>query len=133
MISPLSPTTLRSLGYEYQIDIASVRGFEYYTGVIFQLFVNDEKVGGGGRYDALIPAMSGKNIPASGFGLYLDLLMNLIKPEKMLPAPLPKILVKMDTDAAKAGFAIADRLRETGYIVKLHLGGHGTGRYPLES
>ena len=69
--------SLRSLGYEYQIDVASVRGFEYYTGMIFQLFVDDEKVGGGGRYDALIPAMSGKNIPASGFGLYLDLLMEL--------------------------------------------------------
>jgi histidyl-tRNA synthetase len=117
--------SLRSLGYECQINVASVRGFEYYTGVIFQLFVNDKKVGGGGRYDALIPAMSGKNIPASGFGLYLDLLMELIKPEKMLPAPPPKILVKMDTDAAKAGFAIAGRLRETGYIVKLYLGGLG--------
>ena len=63
---------LQSLGYDYQIDIASVRGFEYYTGVIFQLFVNDEKVGGGGRYDALIPAMGGRHTPASGFALYLD-------------------------------------------------------------
>ncbi len=125
MILSYIADTLQSLGYEYQIDIASVRGFEYYTGMIFQLFVNDEKVGGGGRYDALIPAMGGKNTPASGFALYLDLLMKLVKTETLAPAPLPKILVKMDADASKMGFAMADLLREAGYIVKLHLGGKG--------
>jgi histidyl-tRNA synthetase len=123
--------TLRSSGYEYEIDIASVRGFEYYTGMIFQLFVNDEKVGGGGRYDALIPAMSGKNIPASGFALYHDLLMNLIKTEAAVPNSLPKILVKMDAEASaeasKAGFDVAARLRDAGYVVKMHLGGIGPG------
>jgi histidyl-tRNA synthetase len=119
--------TLRSLGYEYQIDIASIRGFEYYTGMIFQLYIDDTKVGGGGRYDALIPAMSGKNIPASGFALYHDLLMNVIKMETLEPAALPKILVKMDVEAAKAGFAVAEKLRQSGYIVKLHLGGVGPG------
>ncbi len=117
--------TLRSLGYDYQIDVASVRGFEYYTGMIFQLFINDEKVGGGGRYDALIPAMSGKNVPASGFGLYLDLLMELIAPRKLSSERLPKVLVKTDKDNTSAGFAIAARLRESGYVVKLYLGGRG--------
>ena len=93
--------------------------------MIFQLFVNDEKVGGGGRYDALIPAMGGKNTPASGFALYLDLLMKLISPEKLAPDPVPKILVKMDADASQMGFAMADQLREAGMIVKMHLGGKG--------
>jgi histidyl-tRNA synthetase len=117
--------TLQALGYDYEIDIASVRGFEYYTGMIFQLFINDEKVGGGGRYDALIPAMSGKNTPASGFALYHDLLMKLVNPGMLGRPPMPKVLVKMDEDASKIGFAIADLLREVGYIVKLHLGGKG--------
>jgi len=123
---------LRSLGYEYQIDVASVRGFEYYTGMIFQLFINGEKVGGGGRYDALIPAMSGKNIPASGFGLYLDLLMDLIETKTPAKATLPKIVVKMDADVRKPGFAIAGLLREAGYIVKLYLGGRGPVDTPWE-
>lgn len=119
--------TLRSLGYEFQIDIASVRGFEYYTGMIFQLFVDDQKVGGGGRYDALIPAMNGKNIPASGFALYHDLLMEKVKIETLMAGSLPKVLVSMDPEASKAGFAVASLLREAGYIVKLHLGGRGPG------
>jgi histidyl-tRNA synthetase len=117
--------TLQSLGYDYQIDIASVRGFEYYTGMIFQLFLDNEKVGGGGRYDALIPAMGGQNVPASGFALYLDLLMKRIKPEKAGPTPAPKVLVKMEEGTARLGLAVSGQLREAGYIVKWHLGGKG--------
>jgi histidyl-tRNA synthetase len=117
--------TLNSLGHEFQIDIASVRGFEYYTGMIFQLFINDEKVGGGGRYDSLIPAMGGKNTPASGFALYLDLLMELVPPEIFSPQTVSRITVKMDAGAANMGFSIAAVLRQAGFVVKLHLGGKG--------
>ena len=117
--------TLQSLGYEYQIDIASVQGFEYYTGVIFHLIVDGEKVGGGGRYDALIPAMGGSRTPASGFALYLDLLMKLIKTVELAPGPALKIMIKMDPYSASLGFSMADLLRGAGYIVKLHLGGRG--------
>jgi histidyl-tRNA synthetase len=117
--------TLQSLGRSFQIDIASVRGFEYYTGVIFQLFVNDEKVGGGGRYDDLITAMGGKPTPASGFALYLDLLMKLMTGGNSAGTAPAKILVQMDTDAANHGFVMAELMREVGYTVKLHLGGKG--------
>jgi histidyl-tRNA synthetase len=117
--------TLQSLGHTYQIDIASVRGFEYYTGVIFQLFINDEKVGGGGRYDDLITSMGGKPTPASGFALYLDLLMKLVTNGRLNDRSCSKVLVKMDADAANLGFGIADIIREAGYTVKLHLGGKG--------
>jgi histidyl-tRNA synthetase len=115
--------SLQSLGLRYQIDIASVRGFEYYTGVIFQMLIGDERIGGGGRYDALIPAMGGKNTPASGFALYLDLLFKLMaNPE---PNPLPKVALRMDADATKYGFKLADLMREAGYTVKMYFGGKG--------
>ena len=117
--------TLQSLGHRYQIDIASVRGFEYYTGVISQFFINDEKIGGGGRYDALIPAMSGQDTPASGFALYPDLLMKLIEPSALPRSSMPRVLVKMDPDAVRLGFDAAGILRKAGFIVKLHLGGKG--------
>ncbi len=117
--------TLQTLGRHFEIDIASVRGFEYYTGMIFQLFINDEKVGGGGRYDALIPAMGGPQTPASGFALYLDLLMKLIQPKMLNPSPMPKIAVNMDPDAIYLGFGVAELLRDVGFIVKINLGGTG--------
>ncbi|OGO31899.1 MAG: ATP phosphoribosyltransferase regulatory subunit, partial [Chloroflexi bacterium RBG_16_56_11] len=66
---------LDDLGIKYQINVASGAGFEYYTGIIFQMFIGREKVGGGGRYDALIPSMGGGDVPASGFALYTDRLV----------------------------------------------------------
>ncbi len=116
---------LQALGRSFKIDIASVRGFEYYTGNIFQLFINDEKVGGGGRYDDLITAMGGKPTPASGFALYLDLLMKLIDSGRLTGQAAPTVLVKIDTAAANTGFGLAVQLRKAGYTVKLHLGGQG--------
>jgi histidyl-tRNA synthetase len=115
---------LDELGLKYQINIASGAGFEYYTGMIFQFFAGKEKVGGGGRYDALIPSMGGGNVPASGFALYLDRLMNLVKPEAISP-PLPRrILVKaLVADGVKEAFKIADRMRKAGYIAELDLDG----------
>ncbi len=115
---------LEALGGSYQIDMASGKGFEYYTGVIFQFFKGKEKVGGGGRYDALIPLLGGGSIPASGFALYLDRLMNLVKPEP--PAKSQRILLRAEPgeiEAFKEGFGLASSLREAGYAVELNLGG----------
>lgn len=117
---------LEALGCKYQIDLASGRGFEYYTGVIFQLFKGEERVGGGGRYDALIPLMGGRDIPASGFALYLDRLMNLVKLETQAEPLAPRILVRVEPgepEVMKEGFGIASRLREAGYVAEFNLGG----------
>ena len=115
---------LEALGCDYQIDIASGASFEYYTGIIFQFFMGRDKIAGGGRYDALIPAMGGGDIPASGFALYLDRLMNLVKPET-LARPLARvILVRAEReDVLKEAFNTASRLREAGYVAEFDLGG----------
>jgi len=116
---------LEALGCDYQIDITSGRDFEYYTGVMFQLLVGEEHIGGGGRYDALIPLMGGKDIPASGFALYLDRLMNLIKPETLAKPPAQRILIKVEPKGGvlKEAFSLANCLHEAGYTAQVHLGG----------
>ncbi len=115
---------LDELGLKYRINIASGAGFEYYTGLIFQLFSGEEKVGGGGRYDALIPSMGGEDVPASGFALYLDSLMSLIKPDSIAPDTQKRILVRaISEDAVKEAFKTADSLRQAGYITELDLDG----------
>jgi histidyl-tRNA synthetase len=113
---------LEATGCDYRIDIASGRGFEYYTGVIFQIFKGGEKIGGGGRYDALIPLMGGKDVPASGFALYLERLMALIKPETLAQPQPPRILIKADLEKAREGFDIAGRLHKAGYQAECYLG-----------
>ena len=113
---------VESLGYDYQIDIASGRGFEYYTGVIFQLFIGGDKVSGGGRYDALIPVLGGRDVPASGFALYVDRLMNLVTPQTLAGAPAQRVLVRAEPAVIKEGFRVARVLREAGYVTELDLG-----------
>jgi histidyl-tRNA synthetase len=114
---------LDALGFDYQIDLASGRGFEYYTGVIFQFFNGEEKIGGGGRYDALIPLVGGKDVPASGFALYLGPLMNMVKPETFT-GPLPqRVLITAKPLAVKEGFNVANYLRQVGYLAELNLVG----------
>jgi len=114
---------LEALGCDCQIDLASGRGFEYYTGVIFQLFMGEENIGGGGRYNALIPLIGGNDVPASGFALYLDHLMDLVKPGALTESVVQRILVRVEPDTVKEGFSIASRLREAGYVAELYLGG----------
>ena len=113
---------LEDLGYSYRIDLASGRGFEYYTGVIFQFFAGKEKVGGGGRYDALIPLMGGKDVPASGFALYFDHLMNLIEPVALTEPAAQRISVDAEPEAIKQGFDMVSRLHKEGYVAEFKLG-----------
>ncbi|MGP8080887.1 MAG: ATP phosphoribosyltransferase regulatory subunit [Dehalococcoidales bacterium] len=115
---------LTAMGLKYEIDIASGRGFEYYTGMIFQIFDGEIKLGGGGRYDALIPLMGGKNTPASGFALQINTLMNLIQ----IPAPagpeVNKVLVIMTGDQPnliKTTYRAAGSLRKAGFIVSIQV------------
>jgi histidyl-tRNA synthetase len=115
-----------NLGVKYQIDIASGAGFEYYTGIIFQLYSGREKIGGGGRYDDLIPAMGGGDIPASGFALYIDRLMSLVEPGALRKPAGQSVLVRPKGDEAmKAAFGVANRLRDAGYTAALDLGNAG--------
>jgi len=115
---------LDALGYDYQIDIASGTGFEYYTGMTFQLFLGDDKIGGGGRYDALIPLLGGRSTPASGFALYFDQIMNRLPPLAQDTPPTGRILVTVDLsepEASRQSFEAIGSLREAGYVAEINL------------
>jgi len=57
----------------YTFDPAFARGLEYYTGMIFELYIPELNVavGGGGRYDSLCKVL-GYDLPAVGFALGVD-------------------------------------------------------------
>src|SRR5690606_3844234 len=65
-----------------KLDLTIVRGLAYYTGIVFELF--DAKgefraVCGGGRYDNLLEALGGVDMPALGFGMGDVVLGELLK------------------------------------------------------
>ena len=115
---------LSTAGCEYQIDMASGKGFEYYTGIIFHFYLNKQNIGGGGRYNNLIPLLGGGNTPASGFALYIDPLMNLPLSGNQ-GETRQRILLRSVDDLSLKGklyFESAGLLRRAGYIVELDQG-----------
>jgi histidyl-tRNA synthetase len=57
-----------------------VRGMGYYTGTIFEIAHPDlpYSLGGGGRYDGMIGRFLGANVPAVGFSLGFERLVDLV-------------------------------------------------------
>ncbi|KPK21426.1 MAG: hypothetical protein AMJ70_07090 [Dehalococcoidia bacterium SG8_51_3] len=114
-------TLLDKFGCSYEIDIAAMHGFEYYTGACFQFTAGGEKIGGGGRYDRLVPLMSGGNIAACGFALYMDSMTPLLRPRKEENAKC-RILVKgkgVTPEIAERCFALAASIRDAGYPAEI--------------
>jgi histidyl-tRNA synthetase len=118
----LSITTLMdNLGCSYEIDIAAMHGFEYYTGICFQFAAGGEKIGGGGRYDKLVPLMNGEDMPACGFALYMDPMMQLLPLEKEKKGK-SGVSVKgkgFTPEIVKTCFAVAELLRDAGYPTEI--------------
>jgi len=124
-------TLLDNLGCSYKIDIAAIHGFEYYTGVCFQFLAAGEKIGGGGRYDNLVPLMNGEDIPACGFALYVDLVMKLLPVEKEKRGEC-EILVKgkaLTQEIAETCFIVAESLRDAGHPAEIDFTGRKESDY----
>jgi histidyl-tRNA synthetase len=82
---------LESLGVHdwVDLDLSIVRGLDYYTGIVFELF--DAKgelraICGGGRYDNLLNDLGGTDLPALGFGMGDVVLGELLKERHLMPA-----------------------------------------------
>jgi histidyl-tRNA synthetase len=65
---------LRAMGLAefVEVDLSIVRGLAYYTGIVFELFDAQRTlraICGGGRYDGLLQALGGVDLPALGFGM----------------------------------------------------------------
>jgi histidyl-tRNA synthetase len=68
---------------EYEIDFGVARGLDYYTGIVFDIKVEDlgaqDQVCGGGRYDNLIQLFGGPQTPAVGFAFGFDRMMEALR------------------------------------------------------
>ncbi|MEK7846740.1 MAG: ATP phosphoribosyltransferase regulatory subunit [Nitrospinota bacterium] len=136
--NPVSLRAIESLQKVYQmltiygvsdsvlIDLAEIRGFGYYTGVVFEGFIKGvgTEICGGGRYDNLLEKYGAK-IPATGFAVDINKVIDVI--EKTPPRPplvkggvggfaVDYIVIDFRDDKRMAQ-EISHRLREKGYKV----------------
>lgn len=99
-----------------KFDISLVRGLEYYTGLVFEIGIKDLKVslGGGGRYDKMIKAFGGPDLPATGISFGLSRLLQYMEENNIfnLPKNIVKVFVaNVDDDSKEYCLNVAQKLR----------------------
>ena len=110
------------------VEPAFARGLEYYTGMIFEIYIPqlDIALGGGGRYDRLIELFGGELTPAVGVAHGIDRIALALQTQK---APVgdkgsKRVLVLAVNDSLKVeALRIAQTLRGSGVVVEFEIMG----------
>jgi len=121
--------TLEKSGIKNVIyDDSIVRGFDYYTGMVFEVFdtnpENRRALFGGGRYDDLTSLFGGDKIPAVGFGMGDVGARNFLETHNLLPTYKPSAqlyIAIQDETCRESAEQLATILRASGIDVALDI------------
>ena len=135
----VSAVEAMGLGDFVEVDLTIVRGLAYYTGIVFELFDTGKElraICGGGRYDGLLKALGGLDLPALGFGMGDVVLAELLRTRKggsshEAPGQLDAFLVPVSGEDMGPVLALAHELRDRGVAVEYGLR-HAAIRKQLE-
>lgn len=102
-------------------DLTLMRGFDYYTGIIFEIFdtdpSNNRSLFGGGRYDELLDIFGEETVPAFGFGAGDVTMRDFLETRGLLPEYKPSAIVAiltLDTKNFSHASLLANGLRSAG-------------------
>lgn len=115
---------LDELDLPYIINPHLVRGLDYYTKTVFEIWSGTEEghklsLGGGGRYDKLIKSMGGEDTPAIGFGVGLERLimeMKNVQAKPYKPAKPKVFLAQLGNLAKKKSLKLFSELERNGIL-----------------
>jgi len=110
------------------VEAGFARGLEYYTGMVFEVYVPELNIalGGGGRYDKLIEMFGGEPTPAVGVAHGLDRIMMAMQKQKAaLKTEKEKTVVVIPVNEGLKGeaFNISRMLRDAGIPVEVEVMG----------
>ncbi|NLB46405.1 MAG: histidine--tRNA ligase [Microbacteriaceae bacterium] len=107
-------------GVTVRFDPTLVRGMGYYTGTIFEIAHpgSGSSVGGGGRYDGMVGRFLGQDVPAVGFSIGFERIVDLIE---VTAADGPEaVALVYDADVSHADLvALKRQLVARGHRVRL--------------
>lgn len=116
------------------VDTSITRGFDYYTGMVFEVFDTDESnrrsLFGGGRYDNLLSLFGDERIPAVGFGMGDVTARDFLETHNLLPAYVPAtelMICIVEADATSHAVQLAQSLRRDDIAVAVNFSGKRVG------
>lgn len=117
---------LDAYGVSAAIDFEIVRGLEYYSGTVFEIYAEglgaQRQICGGGTYE-LASVFGGAEISSTGFGLGFDRIMEIVELDAKKRAP---VVVAYTPDVKAEAVKIAKDLRER-FPVIVDVMGRGLG------
>jgi histidyl-tRNA synthetase len=120
---------MKKLGKEkfVKFDPSMVRGLEYYTGIVFEIFSGiNVSVGGGGRYDHLIKDFGGPLLPAVGISFGVDRIMAALGTNAKISTN--GIYVIPIGKTQEEAFVLVSELREKGLKAEMDLQKRNVGK-----
>ncbi|HDQ44557.1 MAG TPA: histidine--tRNA ligase [bacterium] len=121
---------LDSLSRPYTVNPRLVRGLDYYTKTVFEVWAEgigaQNAVCGGGRYDGLIELLGGPPTPAVGFAAGIERMVLTLQAHEISvpPIPSPKVyFVCLDDTARAEAVSLISRVRLAGVEAVMGFGG----------
>ena len=116
------------------VDTKITRGFDYYTGMVFEVFDthedNSRSLFGGGRYDELLAQFGGEKIPAVGFGMGDVTARHFLEAHNLMPeyAPATELMICIVEESASThAVKLAQDLRREDVAVAVNFSGKKVG------
>lgn len=120
---------LDGAGVQYVLNHQLVRGLDYYSKTVFEVTLTNppaeegaqSALGGGGRYDGLVPMLGGREkTGAVGFSIGVERVLNALRAAKALPdtkRTAEVFFCQLGEAARRKGLAIYERFRQSGIDV----------------
>lgn len=123
-------TLLREHGVNSAVfDISLMRGFDYYTGVVFEVFDNHpdnrRAMFGGGRYDGLVGLFGVDPVPTVGMAPGATMIEEFLRAHDLLPKfdSTTEVYLVVLGNALKGAQKLAMKLRDEGVNVEVDITG----------
>jgi histidyl-tRNA synthetase len=119
---------LAAAGIPFTINPRLVRGLDYYNLTVFEWITDalgaQGTICGGGRYDPLIERMGGRSVPACGYAIGVERVIELLKESGTFDGTAGADVYVAHQGGATAveAFLLAERLRDAGLDAIYHAG-----------